>query len=342
MLLASLILKMMSKVGKKVQEHLEEVTRNPMKAQEELLLSILEENKETELGKELGYGEIHSIEDFQEKIPLTDYDFYAEKVERMTKGAENIITANQITHFNLTSGTLGNPKRIPINERHVQLFSTYYLKYLNGLITHKIGPAWTKGKGLTLSEGKYSVLPSGASCGSASSLSSARMGKMIPFLKVDFMGLLYTSPVEARQPDPDTPTRFLHALFALREKNVTYANATFSSYLLELMRYIEKNWEMLVDIIRTGNIPEELIPNEQVRKSLKRKLKPSAKRAKELEDIFTKGFNQPFVKKVWPNMQYIFTLCCDCSNCAYIGCVIGIPSFLYRKNKGFEFLSIGE
>jgi len=308
MSLTSFMLKMMAKAGEKIADNLEEVTKDPMKAQKELLFSLLEANKDTELGKKLGYADIHSIEDFQHKIPLTDYDYYAEMIDRMTKGAENIITSDKVVHYNMTSGTLGAPKRIPINERHVQVFSGYYAKYLNYIASKEIGYDWANGKGLTLTEGKYTILPSGASCGSASSLSSARMGKMIPGMNIDMMGMMYTSPIEARQPKPNTPTRFLHALFALREPNITYGSATFSSYLLEFMRYIEKNWQMLTDIIRTGDFPIELIPDETDRKNLKKKLKPSPKRAAELEKIFSQGFEEPFVPKVWPNLKYLSTV----------------------------------
>lgn len=178
-----------------------------------------------------------------------------------------------------------------------EVFSNYYAKYLNYVAARVIGYDWAKGKGLTLTEGTYTITPSGVSCGSASSLTAARMGKMIPFMDIDMMGAMYTSPIEARQPKPGAPTRFMHILFALREKNITYASATFSSYLLEMMRYMEENWELLVDVIRTGEFPSDLIPDEQDRINLKKKLKPSIQRADELTAIFSKGFDEPVMKK---------------------------------------------
>lgn len=189
-----------------------------------------------------------------------------------------------------------------------EVFSNYYAKYLNYVAARVIGYDWAKGKGLTLTEGTYTITPSGVSCGSASSLTAARMGKMIPFMDIDMMGAMYTSPIEARQPKPGAPTRFMHILFALREKNITYASATFSSYLLEMMRYMEENWELLVDVIRTGEFPSDLIPDEQDRINLKKKLKPSIQRADELTAIFSKGFDEPVMKKIWPNMEFIMTV----------------------------------
>jgi len=304
----SFMLKMMIKGGKKIENNLNNVIANPAEEQKKLLFSILSENKNTKIGEEFNFENITSIKEFQKRIPLTDYDFYAEKIEHMIKGEENILTAAKTVHFNTTSGTMGNPKRIPIIEKHVGIFSGYYAKYINYLVSQKVGDAWTNGKGLTLTEGKYTILPTGISCGSASSLSSVRMGKMIPFMKIDMMGTMYTSPIEARIPSPETPTRFLHALFALREKNITYASATFSSYLLELMRYIEDHHEMLIDIIETGNIPDTLIKSDKDRNQLKKKLKPSKQRAQELRTIFAQGFDEPIAKKIWPKLTWIMTV----------------------------------
>lgn len=298
----------MVKAGGKIEDNLNNVILNPAEQQNKLLFSILNDNKNTQIGKEFDFESIKSIEEFQKRIPLTDYDFYAEKIEHMIRGEENILTADKTVHFNTTSGTMGVPKRIPIIEKHVSIFSGYYAKYMNHLVSKKVGDDWTNGKGLTLTEGKYTILPTGISCGSASSLSSVRMGKMIPFMNIDMMGIMYTSPIEARIPNPETPTRFLHALFALREQNITYASCTFSSYLLELMRYIEDHYEMLIDIIETGDIPDNLIESEKVRKSLINKLKPSAQRAKQLREIFSQGFDEPIARKIWPRLTWVMTV----------------------------------
>ena len=44
-----------------------------MKEQEKILYNLLAENKDTEYGKKYGFGEITSIQDFQEKVPVTEY-----------------------------------------------------------------------------------------------------------------------------------------------------------------------------------------------------------------------------------------------------------------------------
>ncbi len=303
--LSGFMSKMMAQGGANVKAALAETTKQPQKEQTDLLMTLIERSKDTEFGKRFDFASIKTVKDFQDRVPLTDYDFYSEYIHRMADGEQNVLTSEKIVHFNKTSGTLGVPKKIPVTNDHVKIFSNYYAKYINYLASEKHGYAWTGGKGFSLGEGTYQILPSGISYGSASSLMVAKMGKLVPFLKIDMLKGCNTSPIEARQPEAGTPTRYLHARFALMETNVTYANATFVSYLLEIMRYIEDNKAKLINDIRTGTIDASIEMPEASRASLLKKLKPMPERADELQKIFDTKSDVPLMKRIWPKMQFI-------------------------------------
>ena len=77
---------------------------------EKLLLRILEQNKDTEYGRKYGFANIHSIEEYQKKVPVSVYDDYAGYILRMSEdGEENLITSGKVVHYNKSSGTVGNP-----------------------------------------------------------------------------------------------------------------------------------------------------------------------------------------------------------------------------------------
>ena len=120
-----------------------------------------------------------------------------------------------------------------------------------------------KGKTMALIEGQYEVLPSGATYGAASAVSAKYTG-FGPFK--DLTGRVFSSPLEARVPKEGTNTRHLHSRFALMEKDITFAMTTFSSFMLEILRYIENNWEILVHDIETGTIVKALIFQKNQRK----------------------------------------------------------------------------
>ena len=52
----------------------------------ELLMKLLNDNKDTEYGKKYDFANIHSVEDYQKKVPVVVYDDLAPYLERMMDG----------------------------------------------------------------------------------------------------------------------------------------------------------------------------------------------------------------------------------------------------------------
>lgn len=310
--LVNFVLKMTISKGKKVAEELDSATKNPCEEQTKLLKSIILKSANTRYGNKYHFLEIDSFVDYEKNVPMTNYDNLQSYIECMVKGEKNVLTKDEIVHFNITSGTMGAPKKIPVTEDHVSLFSKFNAGYLNYVVSKKIGKDWTKGKGLSLSEGTYKILDTGVSIGSASSLHTARMAKAMPFIKIDSMDLMYTSPKEARQPSElGTYSRYLHALFALKEENITYGNVTFSSLLLEFMRYIELNWKVLCNDIEKGTVDGASDIPENEKNSVLKKIKPNPLRAKKLREIFLNHINEPFAKLIWPKLNFFMCVAGD-------------------------------
>ena len=296
-----LMMKAMSLAGKSVIRKLDEQSRTPLAIQEELLLSLLKQNQDTEFGRANGFAEINSIEEYQARVKVREYDEFAPLIERMVRGEENILTAEHIGHFNKTSGTLGCTKYIPLAKKQIGICGKYHALFANGLIASHLGYSWNDGKGVNLQEGNAEVLPSGATYGCASSVAV----KGGPFK--DLSSNIYTSPIEAKQPAPGLVTRYIHARFALSERNVTYVVSTFSSIMLEMFCYIEDHHEMLLRDIEQGTIDESVELPDEVRASLLAKIKPDPKRAEELRAAFAQGFDTPWALRLWPKLQYIYT-----------------------------------
>ncbi len=286
--------------GTPIWHHFIEMSKDPMKYNEEFLMQVIKDNKDTEYGKKYDFEGISSIEDFQKKVPVSIYDDYAEYIMSMTEdGEENLICAYPILHYNKSSGTMGNPKRIPMSERALKIFDSYVLKSAYGLGAEKIGIDWINAKSIALTESSANeeVLKCGATYGA---VSAKAVRQFRPYLE-----MIYTSPDEAAFPLPDTNTRYLHALFALMDDSVSNVTVSFYSFFLELLRYIEGNWEMLVNDIESGKIDPSVRMSEGVRKSVEAKMKPMPERAAQLRAVFEEGFETPFIPKVWKNLKFI-------------------------------------
>lgn len=287
--------------GKKYVAKIEEMTKSPMVVQEKLLMKILSDSKDTEFGKKYGFDQIHSIRDYQERVPLTTFDDYAPYIERMTKyGERGLISANDPVYYNKSSGTLGTPKQIPFSEEGRKLFSCSIGLIERAVIGMVLGDSYYGGRTLNLIQcgGSTKKMPDGLKWGP---ISEERL--------LEYQNrweAIFTSPREASYADPGTNTRYLHARFALEDPDVNNIVFTYAGFALDMCRYIEKNWEMIVKDIEEGTIDDSVEMPEEVRESLMKKIKPMPERAAFLRSVFEQGFEEPFVPKVWPKLNYVY------------------------------------
>ena len=100
---------------------------------------------------------------------------------------------------------------------------------------------------------------------------------------------------------------YLKAFFALQDGDIVFLMSVFTSTLLELMRYIEKNHEMLIQDIENGVLnPNVKIPDD-MREDLAQSMFPNPKRAEELRKIFAENSKEPMIPKIWKNLSMIAT-----------------------------------
>ena len=281
----------------------EEFKRGP-ELNEALLMRILRDNKDTEYGKRYGFADITSVEEYQRRVPVIVYDNIAEDLERMANGEKNILTAYPFTHMNETSATMGVPKHIPMTQEQAQVFLKYNKQYMDGLKAEHLGNGWMEGRAFCTTEGKHRTLDSGITVGDASSVMAdyIRGGKEA---LGNMMGALFTSPVEATLPVPNTDTKYIHARFALMDENITGMITGFYSLIVNYLKYIADHYKLLIDDIENGTINEDIRLTQEVRDSLLAKIQPMPERAARLREIFANGSDFCFIPQVWPKMTYI-------------------------------------
>ena len=269
-----------------------------------LLMRILDDNKDTEYGKQYGFADIRTVEDFQKKVPVIVYDDIKPLIRRMEDGEKNILTAYECNHFNETSATSGEPKHIPMTREQNGVFLKYDKLYKDGLKAVCLDPAWMEGRAFATSEGQHHTLPSGITVGDASSVMAnyIRGGKATIGAALE---MVYTSPIEATLPVPHTDTRYIHARFALMDRDITGIVTGFYSLVLSYLKYIAENYELLINDIEKGTIDPEIKLTDETRASLLAKIEPMPERAAELREIFKNGSDFCFIPKVWPKMIYI-------------------------------------
>lgn len=90
---------------------------NPHEVQQQVFKDLLSKAKNTEVGKKWSFKDIHTVREFQNRIPIHTYDELRPYIERSMKGEQNILWPGKVEWFAKSSGTTSTrSKFIPVTE----------------------------------------------------------------------------------------------------------------------------------------------------------------------------------------------------------------------------------
>ena len=301
----AVIIKIMVTRGKRAMRTLDSDSKNAIEISEQLLRKLLEENKDTEYGKKYGFADIHSIAEYQEKIPLTHYDDYAPYIERMIHGGEeNLLSAAPTMHYALSSGSVGVPKHIPASQTELDIYAKYgtsmCFAVADEYYRNTTGKHMKSGMLFNAIEVKLMKTERGIPKGPISGALLEPVQKMIPYA--------ITSPWSLITAEGDVDMKYLKLRFALERRDITILLAAFMTGLVDLMDYLRENWPMLCRDISQGVIDPDIRMPQELRADLEARLTPNSSRADELRREFEKGFDTPIIPRIWPDVQAAFAI----------------------------------
>ena len=93
---------------------------NPLKFQAETFNKLLKKAVNTEFGKDHNFSSIKNYKDFQNQVPIRDYEALKPYVDRVVAGKKNILWPGQPLYFAKTSGTTSGAKYIPITKESIR------------------------------------------------------------------------------------------------------------------------------------------------------------------------------------------------------------------------------
>tara|TARA_R100000306_G_scaffold5939_7_gene8366 strand:- start:62156 stop:63670 length:1515 start_codon:yes stop_codon:yes gene_type:complete len=106
---------------KKRFHQIELFLKYPVEVQEELLHSLLDKAKNTEIGKKYGFNSIKSYREFADRVPVTTYEDNETQIERARRGETNIFWPKPIKWFAKSSGTTNSKSKfIPVSDESLE------------------------------------------------------------------------------------------------------------------------------------------------------------------------------------------------------------------------------
>jgi len=88
-------------------------------SQHQVFQRIIRKADMTAFGKDHGFYDIHSYEDFKKQVPIRDYEAIRPYIERIRNGERNVLWPGKPLYLAKTSGTTSGAKYIPITKDSV-------------------------------------------------------------------------------------------------------------------------------------------------------------------------------------------------------------------------------
>jgi hypothetical protein len=267
------------------------------------LREIIKINSEAEFGRKYGFSGLALDRDdaaYKAAVPLHTYADFEPAIERMQKGEPNVLCAEPVEFFSVSSGTTGLGKTIPTTKRLRNTLARAYVDLTNAVAATRIPGAAAPFRGLYMGSAatRIQYTEAGLPMGQASSETLFRVRRIVP--------LLWSSPWPVFLVTDTASQWYLHALFALREQNLKYLRGTFAGHLRGWLALIFEHQAELISDIAAGTLKEDLQLTAEARADLAARLKPDPERAAALQKAFAEG--EAFVSRVWPAISYASTV----------------------------------
>jgi GH3 auxin-responsive promoter len=264
--------------------------------QHDALLRKIARNASSEFGRDHQFASIRSAADFRRQVPILTYEDHHPYVSRVLQGDTNALFApgTRVLMFATTSGTTGDPKRLPITTELFREYRRGWLIWAGGVYGDHRHLMQKKTLQLT-SDWQLSHTPCGIPCGQISGLAATTRPKIT-------QRMFLPPPVAARIHD-SAAKHYASLRFALASRKIGIIITANPSTLVEFARRADLERESLVRDIHDGklscNIPLE------VRDALSRRIaRRDPKRARELERLI-ESHGSLLPKHAWPELSVL-------------------------------------
>ncbi|OIV91293.1 hypothetical protein TanjilG_01824 [Lupinus angustifolius] len=289
--------------GVEALKEIESLTMKPDEVQENLLEQILTQNKDTDYLNKYMKGTINTRE-FKSHVPVTTYEEILPYIQRIANGEDSsLITGHPITEMLCSSGTsAGKPKLTPSIAEDLDRRTFVYNLIMP--IINKYVPDLDEGKAMYLYFVKEEMLtPSGLPARTV--LTSYYKSKHFKCRTRDPWND-FTSPDQTILSYDSNQSMHCQLLAGLIYRHqVRRLGAVFASALLRAISFLERNWRLLCEEIRSGQLSSS-ITDTACRSCMSAVLSsPDPCLADEIIEICSQISWKGILCQLWPKAMYI-------------------------------------
>lgn len=274
-------------------------SKNVEVAQTKILKQLLSKNAQTKFGQKHSFGTIDSVAAFQKAVPIQSYEDVQPYIDKIADGATKVLTVDPVQRFGVSSGSTSASKLVPYTAALITEFQEGIDPWMYHLM--KDHSRILGGKAY------WSVTPIGArqrysSGGIPIGFDDERsyFGKLTQWV----LGTVMATPSELALVQDMDAFRYATLRFLLQEKSLSWVSIWNPTFATLFLNPLEKWFDQLIEDIRTGSMSIDLWVTAEVDASIRKTLRKSPRRAKELERIRDRK-NGCLYEAIWPNLKLI-------------------------------------
>ena len=291
----------------------ERASLNVCAAQAEWLLRMVREERDTWFGRAHGFTSIRSVREFQNAVPLSNYDDYRSAIEWIGDGKSNVLTRERVRFLECTGGSTSGEKLIPYTNALRANFQRAIRVWIWDLFSRRPGARagrayWSITPLVQPNRRTNGGIPIGFDH-DASYLSRVEQCLVARTMAIP-PGIAECSSVMAAQ--------YATLVFLLRASDLSLISVWSPTFLTELLKLLwERRWA-LCDDLAAGRMSVEL--SIERRSLFQRQYRPLPERAAFLRRTFENAESiSQCVSAIWPAL-------------ALVSCWADGPSFAYANS----------
>ena len=264
---------------------------NISKKQEEILLSIIAKNCNSEYGKKHIFSDIKTIAEYQKTVPIVDYEDIETYILEMVSGKNEVLFSEKLTLIEETSGSTTNKKYIPYTsslqkEYNKGIYTWLYdllqsYNFLNGSLYFSITPKVKDNKNSSIigfnDESEYIGI----------------VGKIIKNF--------FAVPNDVKFIEDEEKFKIVTCIFLFGRCDLSLISIWNASFLLNLLKCFESNQQIILNSIKERKILVDI--DEKLKNKLNSYLVINDERYDELTEVIDK-YKYDY-EKIFSNLKVI-------------------------------------
>jgi len=271
--------------------------------QDRFLRRILERNAHTEYGERYGFGKLRGGAQYAKAVPLSGFSDYDSAIERVIAGERNILTADEPVFFNISAGSTGVPKYVPLCREDIAKQHLYEDLAVCGIIREAL-PQYSErelfGRVFNMGEFFLTDMPDGI-------MNGVRSGAYFRTARKEgtFDPGCFSAPEEVLFPEKPEDMQYVKVRFALADPDITAIHGVFVHRAVSLFRYIEDYWDELLEDMEHGTVSACFEIGDAWRDYLREHLPPAPERASQLRALDRASLRTGMLSKIWEKLRYV-------------------------------------